>query len=950
MNKNNVTNENGTIDTFTRRHIGNRNHQQEAILEFLGVKTTEELVQKVVPENIYLGENYKISSDVGYSEVEATLELKKIAEKNQNFRSLIGQGYYGTHTPAVILRNLFENPAWYTSYTPYQPEISQGRLEALINFQTMVCDLTGFDVANASMLDEATAAAEAMTFCKRSSKSKSNNFFVCENIFPQTISVIKTRAKHQDINLIIGSLDKLDETNVFGAIFQYPNSDGAIIDYNNIIDNLHKNKVKVAMIADILALTLITPPAELGADIAVGNTQRFGVPLGFGGPHAAYMATTAKEKRNIPGRIVGVSVDSNGKPAYRLALQTREQHIRREKASSNICTAQALLAIMAGAYAVYHGAEKLKELAQRINNYTNSLKSSLEKGGFKVINKTFFDTLTINCKDEFAQIIENAKKEKINFRIRKKNNSNIISISLDEVTTCKEINKLIDIFGLKTNSNDESANVNNSIPKQLVRTSKYLTHPVFNSYHSETSMMRYLRKLADFDLALDRTMIPLGSCTMKLNPATAMAPVSWAKFNNIHPFAPKSQYQGYIELFKDLEQMLCEATGYDAISLQPNSGAQGEYAGLLAIKNYHKSRGDEQRNICLIPNSAHGTNPASATLAGMKVITVLCDNYGNIDIVDLKQKAEEYKDTLSAIMITYPSTHGVFETSVVEVCEIIHKNGGQIYLDGANLQAQVGLSAPGKFGADVSHLNLHKTFAIPHGGGGPGVGPIGVKSHLTKFLPNHCVTDLNLKGDVVSASAWGSASILPITWSYMKMMGAKGLRKATVSSILNANYIAQKLRNIGYEILYSDKNNLVAHECIVDTRVFDDYVTVDDIAKRLMDFGFHAPTMSFPVAGTLMIEPTESEDKQELDRFCDAMEQIYNEIQDIKKGKFTKENNPLINAPHTVYDLTQNWDKPYSQEQAIFLNEEQKQSKYFTPVNRIDNVYGDRHLVCIRKK
>ncbi len=936
-----MTTKRQSIDTFTRRHIGPRIADQQAMLNYLGYASIDKLADTIVPDNIK--RNKPMALAEGKSEVEALAELKTIADKNQVKRSLIGMGYYDTHTPNVIARNIFENPGWYTSYTPYQPEISQGRLEALMNFQTMVSELTGFDIANASMLDEASAAAEAMTFCQRASRSKSKNFFVSNRLNPQTIAVIKTRANELDINVIIGCpKHDLNVTDVFGAIFQYPDTTGDIFNDSDTFAKLHDNKAKVAVVTDLLALTLLTPPAELGADIAVGNSQRFGVPLGFGGPHAAFMATTEKEKRNLPGRIVGVSVDTHGKPAYRLALQTREQHIRREKATSNICTAQALLAIMAGAYAVYHGPKKLKELAQRIHGFTTRVKLGLESAGFKVINSYCFDTLTIGCGDKADDIINRATQADINLRI---DGDGVLGFSFDEVTTEAEAEKVLQLFAPDASLPTEASD---NLPSEMQRTSDFLTHPIFNTHHSETAMMRYLRQLMDKDLALDRSMIPLGSCTMKLNAASEMIPVGWEQFNHIHPFAPAEQYQGYIELFKQLEQMLCECTGYDAFSLQPNSGATGEYTGLLTINNYHRSRGEGHRNICLIPASAHGTNPASAALANMKVVVTKTDENGNVDVEDLRQQAEKHKDNLAAVMVTYPSTHGIYEVQIREICDIIHENGGQVYLDGANLQAQVGLAAPGLYGADVSHLNLHKTFAIPHGGGGPGVGPIGVKAHLAPFMPNHDVVDVGRQGGAVSAAPWGSASILPISWMYIRMLGEEGLRESSIVSMLNANYIAKRLTEAGYDILYTDANGLVAHECIVDTRPFkDDYgITVDDIAKRLMDFGFHAPTMSFPVPGTLMVEPTESESKEELDRFCDAMIQIRREIAEVADGKYPVDNNPLCNAPHTVADLVSNWDRPYSREQGIYPDERLKLNKYFTAVNRIDNVYGDRHLVC----
>lgn len=928
-----------SVTEFERRHIGPSKADQQTMFKTLGISGFDELVEKVVPSDILRSDVMDI--EAAKSEVEALAELKTMADKNKVYRSFIGQGYYDTHTPNVILRNIFENPGWYTSYTPYQPEISQGRLEALMNFQTMVANLTGFDIANASMLDEATAAAEAMTFCQRAAKSKANGFFVDKHCHPQTISVVKTRAKHHGIELIIGELSELKAEEVFGALFQYPNTHGDIIDFRDAINLLHENKAKVAMATDLLALTLLVPPAELGADVAIGSSQRFGVPLGFGGPHAAFMACPESEKRNLPGRIVGVSIDSYGKPAYRLALQTREQHIRRDKASSNICTAQALLAIMAGFYAVYHGPAGLLEIAERVASYTETLKVALQSAGLSVKNQLSFDTLTVETND-ITEIKQRAEAAEVNLYYK---SDNSFSVSIDEVTTLDDIALLLQIITGKDTGN--LTLVSSQISNEFKRQSDYLTHPVFAMYRSETEMMRYMRKLSDCDLALDRTMIPLGSCTMKLNAVAEMLPVSWPAFNRIHPFAPSTQYQGYLEMFTQLEKMLCECTGYDAMSLQPNAGSQGEYAGLLAINAYHAAKGQSQRNICLIPESAHGTNPASASLANMKVVVTKCNENGDIDLDDLRAKAEQHKDNLAAVMVTYPSTHGVFEEGIREVCKIIHDNGGQVYLDGANLAAQVGIAAPGKFGADVSHLNLHKTFAIPHGGGGPGVGPIGVKSHLAPYLPNHDIIDLGHQGDPVSAAPWGSASILPITWMYMKMMGVEGLKKASLVAILNANYIAKRL-STGYQILYKGGKGFVAHECIIDTREFKDRcgVSVDDIAKRLMDFGFHAPTMSFPVPGTLMIEPTESESLQELDRFCDAMLKIREEIDNIEKGSYPQDNNPLSNSPHTIADLTSDWQRPYSREEAVFPVESLKRFKYFTPVNRVDNVYGDRHLVC----
>ena len=914
------------------------------MLKLLGFSNLDDFVDAVVPQDIRCKE---MRLPAALSEREALAALQKIANKNEVFRSLIGQGYYGTIVPPVILRNVLENPAWYTSYTPYQPEISQGRLEALLNFQTMVCDLTAMEIANASLLDEATAAAEAMTLARRQSKVKSNVFLVDQRVHPQTIDVLLTRAGYQDIEIaVVDCKNDLPQTEYFGVLVQYPDTHGHVADYRSLAEIAHANGAVLVVATDLLALTVLTPPGEWNADIVVGNAQRFGVPLGFGGPHAAFMATRDSFKRSMPGRLVGVSVDSHGKPAYRLALQTREQHIRREKATSNVCTAQALLAIMAGCFAVWHGAEGLRNIGVRVHQLATQLALTLEKHHFKFTYEHFFDTLHIDVGSRADSIMQRAHDAGYNLR---RIDASSIGVSLDELSSEAEIKLLLAIF---TGRSEEFAleKPQAMLPAFAVRSSQYLTHPVFKEHRSETEMMRYLRKLADWDLALDRTMIPLGSCTMKLNAASEMMPVTWRQFTDIHPFAPLEQAEGYRELFDGLEAMLAEATGYDAVSLQPNSGAQGEYTGLLAIRAYHESRGEGQRNVCLIPQSAHGTNPASAALAGMEVVIVACDEDGDIDIADLVLKAEEHADRLAAIMVTYPSTHGIFERNIRELCAIIHGYGGQVYLDGANFNAQVGLAAPGLYGSDVSHLNLHKTFAIPHGGGGPGVGPIAVKEHLKPFLPGHSVVPLEHRGGLaVSAAPWGSALVDVIPWMYLRMMGADGLKKASQVAILNANYIAQRLKaNGAYEVLYSDADGHVAHECIIDVRPFKDSagVSVDDIAKRLMDYGFHAPTMSFPVPGTLMIEPTESESLAELDRFCDAMLAIREEIRRIENGEWTPEDNPLVNAPHTLADLTGDWNRGYDRKTAIYPLDGMNPAKYLTPVNRVDNVYGDRHLIC----
>ncbi|NIB40203.1 aminomethyl-transferring glycine dehydrogenase [Pseudomaricurvus alkylphenolicus] len=925
--------------SFVPRHIGPASTDQQQMLNTLGYNTLSDFIGDVIPDNIRLPE--ALALEDGLSEIQALKKLKALAEGNQVLRSFIGQGYYNTHTPNVILRNVMENPAWYTAYTPYQPEISQGRLEALLNYQTMVCDLTGMELANASMLDEATAAAEAMTLCQRMSKSKSLNFFVDQDCLPQTIDVIQTRAEPLDINVIIGNPSSdLQADDVFGVLLQYPGASGQINDYRDVIDAVHAGKGLVAMAADILALTLLASPAELGADVAIGSTQRFGVPLGYGGPHAAYMATREKYKRSLPGRLVGRSVDSQGNEALRLALQTREQHIRREKATSNICTAQVLLAVMASMYAVYHGPEGLKAMAESIHAKTSTLAGELQAAGLTLENNSWFDTLTVNTGDKTADIHARALSNGINLRVI---DDSRVGVSLDETVEAEDLQAILSAFGVEQISGAEQEPV---IPAELLRNSDYLTHPVFSSYHSETEMLRYLRGLADKDLALDRAMIPLGSCTMKLNATAEMIPVTWPEFSSMHPFVPTEQAEGYRQLDRELNRMLCEATGYDDISFQPNAGSQGEYAGLLAIRGYHESRGEGHRNICLIPSSAHGTNPASAQMCGMKVVVTACDSNGEVDMADLKAKTELHSDNLAAIMITYPSTHGVFEENVREICELIHSHGGQVYVDGANFNAMVGLCKPGKFGGDVSHLNLHKTFCIPHGGGGPGVGPVAVKSHLAPYLPGHA--QLDNPTHAVSAAQLGSASILPITWMYITMMGAAGLQSATELAILNANYVAKRL-SAAYPILYTGNAGLVAHECIVDLRPIKEEtgVDVEDVAKRLIDYGFHAPTMSFPVAGTLMIEPTESESLYELDRFCDALLKIGEEIQAVRSGEVQLADSPLVSAPHTVEMVSADeWDKPYPRSQGGFPLESLRQNKYWPPVGRIDNVYGDRNLAC----
>ena len=925
-------------DFANRRHIGPSPEEMAEMLKAVGADSLDALIDETVPASIRQAE--PLDYGAPKSERELTWFLRQIAKKNTVHSSMIGQGYYNTVIPPAIQRNILENPAWYTAYTPYQPEISQGRLEALLNFQTMVCDLTGLEIANASLLDEATACAEAMAMAERLAKSKAKAFFVDENCHPQNIAVMQTRAAPLGIEVIVGDPADLQADQVFGAIFQYPGTYGGLTDFTAQMDALHAANALGIVVADIMALTLLKEPGAMGADIAVGSTQRFGVPLGGGGPHAAYMSCRDAYKRSMPGRIVGVSVDSHGTPAYRLSLQTREQHIRREKATSNVCTAQALLAVIAGMYAVFHGPKGLKAIAQRIHSVAVQFVEGLEEAGFSAEPTTFFDTITVEVGPMQGVIYQAALDRKINLR---KVGATKLGISVDETTRGETIERLWEAFGI-TRKFDE-AHQAYRLPADLVRTSDYLTHPIFQMNRAETEMMRYMRRLSDRDLALDRAMIPLGSCTMKLNAAVEMAPITWPEFSAIHPFAPADQRAGFAEMVDDLSRILCMATGYDAMSMQPNSGAQGEYAGLLTIKAYHEGNGEGHRKICLIPTSAHGTNPASAQMCGMKVVAVKALENGDIDIEDFRAKAEKAGDDLAACMITYPSTHGVYEETVREVCAITHRYGGQVYLDGANLNALVGLVKPGEIGADVSHLNLHKTFAIPHGGGGPGMGPIGVKAHLAPYLPGHPETG-GATGPV-SGAPWGSASILVISWAYCLAMGGAGLTQATKVAILSANYIASQLKD-HYNVLFKGRSGRVAHECILDTRPFSDraHVTVDDVAKRLMDHGFHAPTMSFPVAGTLMVEPTESETKAELDRFILAMKDIAEEVAAIERGEMDAENNPLKHAPHTVASLVGEWDRPYSREAGCFPAGSFRVDKYWPPVGRVDNVHGDRNLIC----
>ena len=929
--------------TFVRRHIGPSPRDVAAMLETVGARSLGELMSQTLPSSIR--QQAPLDLGAALSETEALAHMAELAARNQVFTSLIGQGYSGTILPAVIQRNILESPAWYTAYTPYQPEISQGRLEALFNFQTMICDLTGLDVANASLLDEATAAAEAMALAERSAQGKTKSFFVDREVHPQTLAVLRTRAEPLGWNLVIGDpLVDLDKAEVFGALLQYPGTSGAVRDLRPAIAALRAKGGLAVVAADLLALTLLASPGELGADIAIGSAQRFGVPMGYGGPHAAYMAVREPLKRSLPGRIVGLSIDSRGEPAYRLALQTREQHIRREKATSNICTAQVLLAVIASMYAVYHGPEGLTHIARSVHRRAAVLAAGLRQLGFKPQSDAFFDTVTVNAGADLDDIVARARAENINLGIGERT----LRIALDETTTPAVVEAVWRAFGGKLGYAEVETGAREALPAELRRSTAFLTHPVFHAHRSETELLRYMRKLSDRDLALDRAMIPLGSCTMKLNATAEMIPLTWPQFGALHPFAPREQAAGYHALFKRLEQWLCDITGYDAVSLQPNSGAQGEYAGLLAIRGYHAARGEPHRKVCLIPSSAHGTNPASAHMVGMEVVVVACDARGDVDVNDLRAKAENHSKNLAAIMITYPSTHGVFEEHIKEICDIVHGHGGQVYLDGANLNAQVGLSRPGDYGADVSHLNLHKTFCIPHGGGGPGMGPIGVRAHLAPFLPGHPSTDAAAPVGPVSAAPFGSASILTISYIYILMMSGEGLTRATEIAILNANYVAAKL-DPHFPVLYRNAKGRVAHECIVDPRPLktSSGVTVDDIAKRLIDYGFHAPTMSFPVPGTLMIEPTESESKAELDRFCDAMIAIRQEISEIESGRWKVEASPLRHAPHTVHDIADDaWQRAYSRAEGCFPRGTSRTDKYWCPVGRVDNVYGDRNLVC----
>jgi glycine dehydrogenase len=921
-------------DTFVPRHIGPDPDAQATMLAALGYETLDALVDAAVPNGIR--EHTELALAAPTTETDALAQLRALASRNEVFTSLIGLGYHDTITPPVILRNVLENPAWYTAYTPYQPEISQGRLEALLNFQTMIADLTGMEIANASLLDEGTAAAEAMAMLHRVNGARGDVFVLAPDCHPQTIDVVRTRAEPLGIDVVLGD-DVVD--GCFGMLLQYPGTGGALRDLRPVTATAHERGALVAVAADLLALVLVTPPGEMGADVVVGTSQRFGVPLGFGGPHAAYFATRDEYRRTLPGRLVGVSIDDKGHTAFRLALQTREQHIRREKATSNICTAQVLLAVIAGLYGSYHGAEGLRAIAQRVHGLAALLAASLRAGGADVANDEFFDTLTVRVPGRAASIAAAARARRINLR---EVDADTLVVALDETTTAEIVAAVCAAFGVAALEGADAA-----LPASLQRTTEFLTHPAFTSHRSEHQMLRYLRRLSDRDLALDRTMIPLGSCTMKLNATAEMMPVTWPEFARMHPFAPLDQAQGYLQLFAELERDLAELTGYDAVSLQPNAGSQGEYAGLLAIRKYHESRGQAARGVCLIPASAHGTNAASAAMAGMKVIVVACDDHGNVDIDDLKAKTVEHADDLAALMVTYPSTHGVFEDQIGEICALVHDHGGQVYLDGANLNALVGVARPGKFGADVSHLNLHKTFCIPHGGGGPGVGPIGVRAHLAPFLPNHPLTPEAGPATgigAISAAPWGSAGILPIPWMYTRMMGAEGLTRATHVAILNANYLARRLAP-SFPVLYTGANGLVAHECILDVRPItkDTGITVDDVAKRLMDYGFHAPTMSFPVPGTLMVEPTESEDLGELDRFVDAMTAIRAEIDRVAAGEWPADDNPLVHAPHTVADVTADeWTHAYPREVGACI----RPDKYWPPVGRIDGAYGDRNVVC----
>ncbi len=934
---------------FIKRHIGTSKEEQSKMLNELGYESLDDLIKDTVPEKIHFKDELSIGEP--NSEYEALRKLKIVSKKNQIYSNFIGMGYYGTYTPNVIVRNILENPGWYTSYTPYQPEVAQGRLEMLLNFQQMIIDFTGMDIANASLLDEGPAVAEAMSLSHRINKSDSNLIFISENCHPQTIDVVKTRAEPMGLKMIVGNdneeLDKLKEDLVCGII-QYPGTLGDIKDPSESISKIHKKKGKAILACDLLALAKLKTPRELGADIAVGSSQRFGIPMGYGGPHAAFFATKDEFKRSMPGRIIGVSVDRHGNKAYRLSLQTREQHIRRDKATSNICTAQALLAIVSAAYAIYHGPEGIRAISERVSQLAKNFSDKLKQSGYKLYSDSFFDTVTIITKDKTEQIYKNALDNKVNIR---KVNSSMLSVSFDEKKNVYRANQLLKIFNCTESIKENPTESLSNLPKSLLRSSKYLEHPIFNTYHSETEMVRYLKKLENKDISLNRSMIALGSCTMKLNAVAEMMPITWREFAEPHPFAPIEQMYGFRTLFSDLKNWLRSITGFSGVSLQPNAGAQGEYAGLMVIRKYHSERSESNRNVCLIPSSAHGTNPASAQMAGMKVVVVNCDKDGNVDYEDLKNKAEKHSENLGALMVTYPSTHGVFEEKIIDICELIHKHRGQVYMDGANLNALVGISKPGNFGPDVCHINLHKTFSIPHGGGGPGMGPIACKKHLEIYLPSHSVIkDCGPANGIgaVSAAPWGSSSILPISWMYIKMMGSDGLKLATQNAILNANYVAKKLKN-HFPILYAGKNGNVAHECIIDIRNIksETGVTEEDIAKRLVDFGFHAPTMSWPVPGTMMIEPTESESLSELNRFCDTLIKIKSEIDKIMSGEFDKIDNPIKNAPHTNLELTSNnWNHKYSREEAAYPEKFLKANKFWPPVARVDNVYGDKNIYC----
>ena len=931
---------------FIKRHIGPSEADQQKMLNELGFENLDDLISKTVPEKILLKEDLGIGEP--NSEYEALRKLKVISKQNRIYSNFIGMGYYGTYTPYVILRNILENPGWYTSYTPYQPEVAQGRLEMLLNFQQMIIDFTGLDIANASLLDEGTAAAEAVGLSYRLCKNDSNIVFVSKDCHPQTIDVIKTRAEPLGLTVVVGDEGTDINEDIVCGILQYPGTLGDIKDPSEAISKIHKNNGKAVLVCDLLALAKLKTPAELGADIAVGSSQRFGIPMGYGGPHAGFFATKDEYKRSMPGRIIGVSVDRHGNKAYRLSLQTREQHIRRDKATSNICTAQALLVIVSAAYAIYHGPEGLRKIAENTSQLAKNFADKIKQSGYELYSDHFFDTVTIKTLDKTDYIFRNALRQNVNIR---KVNSEMLSVAFDERKNVYRANQLLKIFNCSEAIKENLSENLSNLPKNLLRTSEYLTHPVFNSYHSETEMLRYLKKLEDADIALNRSMIALGSCTMKLNAVAEMIPVTWREFSEPHPFAPVEQMEGYRTLFTDLKNWLRSITGFSGVSLQPNAGAQGEFAGLMVIKKYHENNGDKNRNVCLIPSSAHGTNPASAQMVGMKVVVIKCDEHGNVDIEDLKEKATTHSENLAALMVTYPSTHGVFEEKITEICELIHNNGGQVYMDGANLNALVGIAKPGKFGPDVCHINLHKTFCIPHGGGGPGMGPIACKRHLEVYLPNHAV--IKDCGPVtgmgaVSAAPWGSSSILSISWMYIKMMGSEGLKKASQVAILNANYLAHKLKDT-FPILYKGKNGNVAHECIIDIRKIKSEVgiTEEDIAKRLIDFGFHAPTMSWPVAGTMMIEPTESEGLQEIDRFCNTLKKIKEEIDKVQSGEYDKIDNPIKNSPHTHVELIANkWEHKYEREEAAYPSEFLKQIKYWPPVARVDNVYGDKNLVC----